>query len=1224
MECAKNRQIDWSSVRSIVSPQVASAILPRLLLILTILILLGTLLQACSGSSGTTGYVTNLKSITIDPIDSSIAVSTKVQLHATGTYKNETTKDITDLVAWETDDPSVTIVSNLTGFKGLAAGVGVGATTVRARLHGIAGVSAFTVTKATLTSITVQPVNPFVSKGATVQLAAVGNFSDGSVQNLTTQVSWSSANSSIAQVSNTAGTMGLVTGVSVGNAPITAIFNGISGSTTVTVTAATLTSITINVAVETIAKGTTLQLTATCNFSDGTTLDCTNLVSWTSGNNGIASVSDTSPTKGLVTGVGVGSTTISGSFGGITGSATVTVTAATLTSITITPPDPSIAKGTTVQETATGNFSDGSTQDLTDQVSWISSDETIEQVSNVPGTQGVVTGLSVGSASISATLIGIQGSTTVTVTAATLTSIEITPPDPSIANGTTVQLTATGDFSDGTTQDLTAQVSWSSGNNDIAEVDNVAGSQGVVTGRSVGSTSITATLNGVSGSVTVTVTDATLTSIQVTPAISTIAKGTTVQLTAICNFSDLSTQICTTEVGWTSNNEMSAQVSPQGLVTGIAVGSSVFTTITATLDTISGSAKVTVTDATLTKITVVPAAIPSIPVGHTLPLKAIGTFSDGTTQDLTTQVSWSPSNGNATVSNTPPTQGLVQGIIPGSTIIKATLGTVSGSITVTVTSAVLTSITVAPADPSLAKGTFVGLTATGTFSDGSMQDLTPQASWTSNAVMIAPVGNGILLGGLVYGRGQGSLPATATITATFKGIKGLTTVTVTPATLVAIVVTPVNPTVNQGASKQLIATGFYSDLTHQDITESATWIPLPEGIVTVGSSGDQNGLVTGVAVGTAKITAQQAGITGSTMVTVVPAPEFAYVTNDTTPSTVSVFSVGTNGALTEISGSPFPNPGSGALSVTADPSGKFLYTTNFSDGTVTAYAITQSGSGIGSLTLVGSPPPNPVSSGGGAFGIAVVPTANFAYVANFSAGTISGFMIDPSTGALSPVGPPVSAAPIVSPRGVAAHPNGRFIYVTGYSSNNVAGYIVNATGALTPMTSSPFTAGLPGDEPFSVTLDPFGNHLFTVNFSSGNVSDFRVNSGGSALTAGALSWKENATTMAFPINIAVDPKGEYAYVVGTTPATGSIESLHIVEDTLEPSGTQVAAGINPRSVVVDPSGKFVYAADLGFVGLTPGGVFAYSTTDGVLTPITPSGPAVPGLYASSITVIAVP
>ena len=253
MKRAKKRQSNWSSVRLITSGLISRAFFSWLLLTVAIPVLLGSLLQACGGGGGG-APVTNLKSITIDPVNSSVAVGTKVQLHATGTYKNKTTKDLTDSVTWESADKGVVVVSNAAAIKGLAAGSGVGATTVHAKLHGVKGVSAFTVTNASLKSITVVPVNPVVAKGTTVQLAAFGNFSDGTVQNLTTQASWSSANSSIAQVSNTSPTIGLVTGANAGNTPITATFNGIQGATTVTVSAATVTSITITVPVASIAK----------------------------------------------------------------------------------------------------------------------------------------------------------------------------------------------------------------------------------------------------------------------------------------------------------------------------------------------------------------------------------------------------------------------------------------------------------------------------------------------------------------------------------------------------------------------------------------------------------------------------------------------------------------------------------------------------------------------------------------------------------------------------------------------------------------------------------------------------------------------------------------------------------------------------------------------------------------------------------------------------------
>ncbi len=81
-------------------------------------------------------------------------------------------------------------------------------------------------------------------------------------------------------------------------------------------------------------------------------------------------------------------------------------------------------------------------------------------------------------------------------TAATLLSIAVTPSNPSIVNGTTVQLTATGAFSDGSTRDLTTQVIWSSSDDTRATVS----SAGLVTAIATGSTTLAAASGNISGS----------------------------------------------------------------------------------------------------------------------------------------------------------------------------------------------------------------------------------------------------------------------------------------------------------------------------------------------------------------------------------------------------------------------------------------------------------------------------------------------------------------------------------------------------------------------------------------------------------------------------------------------------------------------------------------------------------------------------------------------------
>ncbi len=120
----------------------------------------------------------------------------------------------------------------------------------------------------------------------------------------------------------------------------------------------------------------------------------------------------------LATGVGTGTSNITASLTGVTSPADVlTVTAATLKSIAITPVSPSISKGNTQQFTATGTYSDTTTANITSQVTWISATTTVATISAA----GLATGVGTGTSNITASLTGVTSPADVlTVTAATL------------------------------------------------------------------------------------------------------------------------------------------------------------------------------------------------------------------------------------------------------------------------------------------------------------------------------------------------------------------------------------------------------------------------------------------------------------------------------------------------------------------------------------------------------------------------------------------------------------------------------------------------------------------------------------------------------------------------------------------------------------------------------------------------------------------------------------
>jgi hypothetical protein len=174
----------------------------------------------------------------------------------------------------------------------------------------------------------------------------------------------------------------------------------------------------------------------------------------------------------------------------------------TLTGLTVSPAIATIAKGQTQQFTATGLFSDGTTQNLTNSVTWSSAQGLLASLSNRLGSQGLATGLLPGVDTVTATapsgllggLLGpLTGTAVLTVLPAALTGITVSPAVVSIVQGQTQQFTATGLFSDGTTQNLTNSVTWSSAQGLLASLSNSLGSQGLATGLLPGVDTVTAT-----------------------------------------------------------------------------------------------------------------------------------------------------------------------------------------------------------------------------------------------------------------------------------------------------------------------------------------------------------------------------------------------------------------------------------------------------------------------------------------------------------------------------------------------------------------------------------------------------------------------------------------------------------------------------------------------------------------------------------------------------------
>ena len=254
---------------------------------------------------------------------------------------------------------------------------------------------------------------------------------------------------------------------------------------------------------------------------------------------------------------------------------------------------------------------------------------------------------------------------------------------------------------------------------------------------------------------------------------------------------------------------------------------------------------------------------------------------------------------------------------------------------------------------------------------------------------------------------------------------------------------------------------------------------------------------------------------------------------------------------------------------------KSAYVANSNSGDVSGYKIHPN---TGALTEIPDDPRteirdgSPFPAGGEPQSVAVDPSGTFAYVTNLSSGNVSGYRIDP-TGALIPIGgSPFPAGSL--PNCVEVDPSGRFAYVTNSGAlikdSNVSGYRIDpTTGALTPIAGSPFPTGR---QPSSVVVAPVsGKFAYVTNFRDNSVSGYRIDPTG-ALTPIAGPPFDTGTG---PDSVAVDRSGKFAYVANSERPNEGVSGYKINPTTgaLTPIGS-FAAGGRPNSVAVTPSPRF--------------------------------------------------
>ena len=250
-----------------------------------------------------------------------------------------------------------------------------------------------------------------------------------------------------------------------------------------------------------------------------------------------------------------------------------------------------------------------------------------------------------------------------------------------------------------------------------------------------------------------------------------------------------------------------------------------------------------------------------------------------------------------------------------------------------------------------------------------------------------------------------------------------------------------------------------------------------------------------------------------------PSGRYVYVPS-ARANTVSMLAINlSNGLLTPMSPATVPT-GAFPQYIAADPKGRFVYTANTNDNSVSMFTIDSAG-------LLHVTSPTSVSAGtfpgSGPGGVTVDPTGRFVYTSNYE-GSLSMFSIDQTSGVLTPIG----SGQITCcnfPFTLAIEPTGHFAYVPDNVLNRVLIFVIDQTsGALTP-ASQKYIAVDQG--PTSVGVDPQSRFLYVVNRNAQTIAQFDIDLADGSLAPMSVPTISDSGQ---PWQILIDPSGQLAYV----------------------------------------------------------------------------------------------
>ncbi|WP_298775013.1 Ig-like domain-containing protein [uncultured Shewanella sp.] len=933
-------------------------------------------------------------SLVVTPTSTSLAQGMTQKFIALATYSNGRVVDVTQnsQTSWVSSNVDLATVNSLTGIATANSYQGVGDVTVTATFVFnnnsqpviVSNTAVLSITQAIPVELVILSANNNIAQGQSTQLSAKITYSDNTSKTLSESpnLSWSSDSSSIASVNN----VGLVVANSqqiTGNVTITANYTDvsqqISGNKLLTVSEAIPVELVVSALKSQVAQGQSTQLTAMVTYSDNTTANVSDAsqggISWVSSDNTLATVSDT----GLLMAnkqKNTGDVTVTATFMDVStkvvGSVLVSITDAVPIELVIDSDNTQIAQGQSSQLNAIVTYSDNTTATVTDgtsnAISWQSSSDELMIVDQ----KGIVTANSNGKEGqgvVSAVFTDageqVEGKLSMTVSQAVPVKLVMSSEKSTLAQGQTLQLTATVIYSDNTTEDVSdggsLGTSWVSDNNELALVTN----DGLLTANSqqqTGDVNITATFVDlgvtVASSMTVSITQAIPVNMVLSALKKSIAQGQSTQITAKVTYSDASVVNVTNgelyDTSWVSGDASIATIDNQGLLTAnsneINGDVSVSAVYQDGVNRVQGEMMLAVTKAIPIEL-VLSSDKSSIAQGQSMPLKAVVIYSDNTTADVSQDngISWVSDNtvlakvnedGILTANSTQQTGDV--------TVLATYIDTgisVNASMKIAVTEAIPKALVITPTSVNLAQGTYQQFKAIVTYSDNTSNDVTTLVSWINNTEsLVAITGTGLVTANSQQQLGDAEIKATYTDINV--SVDATAVITVTAATPQRLVISPIVVSLAQGRTQQYTATVIYSDDTTADFTQNKalSWSTQPSELASI----NEQGVVTANSqqkVGEVTVSAQffdnGVSVTNSTSLDVTPAvpvslalsPDIASIPMGYTKQFYAVMTYSDSSVLDVSDGRVYDISWSSSNNYLASVNNQGLASTLFSEGT---------------------------------------------------------------------------------------------------------------------------------------------------------------------------------------------------------------------------------------------------------------------------------------------------